>query len=164
MCTKLNPFIPCRKCKNLPGPKPGYYYDKVNNFQVITECKCHVTWRQNQELSRKLELANLVSDYSFSDYRGTKSLVDLEALRSVAEDPEKFIYKKVIYVQGPNGVQKTSMCTALGRELIKKGYSAQYVLMQDLLNNLIKSFNLGIFYLWITFPKRVKIAIFRKVY
>lgn len=141
MCTKLKPFIPCRKCKDLPGPKPGFYYDTINNKPSVTECKCHIKWRQDQELTRKLEMANLMSDYSFNDYRGTKSLEDLEALKSIADSPEKFLYKKVIYVQGSNGVQKTSMCTVLGKELIKKGYSAQYVLMQDLLNNLIKSFN-----------------------
>lgn len=141
MCTKLKPFTPCRKCKDLSGPKPGYYYKNVNNFQTIIECKCHSRWRLEQELERKLENSNLVSDYTFDDYRGTRSLADLEALKSIAQDPERFIYKKVIYVQGSNGVQKTSMCTALGRELIKKGYTAQYVLMQDLMNNLIKSFN-----------------------
>lgn len=74
------------------------------------------------------------------DYLGTQSLQDLRCLMKVKENPEKF-KDKCIYLWGPNGTQKTSMCTYLGRELIKKGYSVKYVLFNKLVSDLQPTFN-----------------------
>lgn len=138
-----NKFIPCRSCPNRikGGPIPGYYYDELNGFPIVKECDCHIKWRHEQELNRELVLSNVNPDFTFDDYVGTKSLQDLNALKQIAENPEKFNYKKMIYVYGPNGVQKTSMCQALGKELIQKGYKVQYQSMNEIINALVKSFN-----------------------
>ena len=145
MCSTKD-FILCRSCPQRTNGKPsnvpnGYYYDTVNNVSILRECKCHREWRESHELDIKLEAANLVSDYTFEDYRGSQSLQDLNALKTVAEDFERFQYKKMIYLYGNNGTQKTSMAQALGKELIKRGYTAQYLLMQELINNLMPDFN-----------------------
>lgn len=146
MCNKTKEFILCRKCPQRKLGKPsnipnGYYYDTVNGIQILRECDCHITWRKARELDTKLEAANLVSDYTFDNYRGTQSLEDLNALKTVADNFEKFQYRKMIYLYGPNGTQKTSMAQALGKELIKKGFTAQYILMQELINNLMPDFD-----------------------
>lgn len=146
MCTTVKKdFIVCRNCPQRTLGKPsnvpaGYYYDTINGTQVLRECSCHITWRKERELDYKLEKANLISDYHFSDYRGTESLEDLKALEFMSNNFEKFRYKKMIYVYGPNGTQKTSMIQALGKELIKKDYTAYYTLMQELINNLMPDF------------------------
>lgn len=142
MC-KIKEFIPCRSCPNREkgGPQQGYYYDVVGGFKVIKECECHKRWKKEAELSIKLKDSNIVPDYTFDNYRGTKSLDDLNCLKKIAENPNKFIYKKMIYLYGPNGCQKTSMVQALGKELILKGFSVQYTLMSDLINSLISDFS-----------------------
>lgn len=146
MCIVKKEFILCRNCPQRTNNKPsnvpnGYYYDTLNGVQILRECSCHITWRKERELEYKLEKSNLVSDYTFSDYKGNKSLEDLKALESIADHFEKFKYKKMIYVYGVNGTQKTSMVQALGKELIRKDYTAQYTLMQELINNLMPDFS-----------------------
>jgi len=144
MCRIINKeFIPCRKCRSNPlgGPKSGYYYDKIDNYMVIKECECHKKWRKEQELDREFVLSNVKADYSFDDYVGVDSLFDLECLKCIVNDPEKFKYKTMIYVYGLPGCQKTSMCQVLGKELIQKGYKVQYTLMYDLVNALVKEFD-----------------------
>lgn len=145
MCYKPKQFIPCRNCprKDKEGPTDtlGYYYDTVDGYQVIKECQCHKKWRKEAELALTLYNSDIQSDYNFSDYKGTKSLLDLLCIRNIAENPDKFIYNKMIYLYGPNGTQKTTMCQCLGKELILKGYSVQYILMDKLIKSLVSDFN-----------------------
>lgn len=137
MCKqRTNEFVPCRNCPNIVkgGPSKGYYYDEINGFQVIKECSCHKTWRKEQELSTKLIQSNINPDYTLDSYVGTKSLRDLSALKTVADNPDKFLYKTMIYLYGPNGCQKSSMVQALGKELILKDYTVMYISFKDLVH------------------------------
>ena len=146
MCVAKKEFILCRNCPQRTNNKPsnipnGYYYDEINGTTVLRECSCHITWRKERELEYKLEKSNLLSDYKFGDYKGSKSLEDVRALEFMANNFDKFKYKKMVYVCGSNGTQKTSMVQALGKELIKSGYTAYYTLMQELINNLMPDFS-----------------------
>ena len=114
------------------GPEQGYFYDEVNGYQVIKECSCHKTWRREQELAVKLTQSNIQPDYTFDNYVGTQSLRDLNALKMVADNPDRFLYKTMIYLYGSNGCQKTSMIQALGKELIVKDYTVMYMTFKDL--------------------------------
>jgi len=136
-------FIPCRNCPNikLGGPRAGYYYSKLNGLDIARECDCHKKWRLDQELNNELTLSNINPDFTFDDYVGTHSLDDVNALKQIAENPEKFKYKTMVYVYGPNGTQKSSMCQALGKALIEKGYKVQYQTMNEIINALVKSFD-----------------------
>ena len=136
----MRPFIPCRKCVGKPGPKPGYYYDMLDGFQVIVECDCHKNWKSQVEFERNLKISNINPDYEFKDYVGSKSIKDCKALEFMADHYEKFNYKTMVYLWGKNGCQKTSMVQTLGKQLISKGYTVQYTLMSDLLNALVKEF------------------------
>lgn len=141
MCIKK--FTHSRDCKfkNLPGPQPGYYYVDENGYRGVKECKCHIKWREETELNQKLRLAGLEADYSFDDYKGTKSIDSFNALKIFTDNFDKFNYKKMLYIYGPNGTMKTSMAMACGKRLIEQGYTVKYTLMNTLLNNLIKSFD-----------------------
>lgn len=141
----LNKFVPCRNCprrlKGAPSNIPqGFYYDKIQGTDVLIECKCHKEWRKNKDLNYKLRRANLTPEFTLGDYKGEKSIRDINALKVVAKDFERFRHK-MIYLWGPNGTQKTSMVQALGKELIKQDYSVKYLLMQDLINTLMPDFN-----------------------
>lgn len=137
MCAKK--FIQCRNCPNREkgGPNPGYYYETENGYRVIKECDCHKKWREESELERKFEFAQVNTPYTFDDYRGFESKEDFEDLKYVANNFQKFCYKTMIYLYGPNGTQKTSMSQCLGKELIRSGYSVQYTLLNTLMNCLI---------------------------
>lgn len=145
MCNKVREFVQCRRCPRIKndGPEPGYYYSKVGNYSFIQECECHKRWREETLMEVKFSEAKVSTDYTFDCYRGIKSLRDLECLKRVAENPEKFKNQKMIYVWGPNGCQKTSMVKVLGKELIKKGYSVQYTLMSDLITGLVSDFSMN---------------------
>ncbi len=139
-------FILCRACPQRTHNKPsnipnGYYYDTLNGTLVLRECDCHIAWRKSLELEYAYEKANLLTEFTFDDYKGTKSLNDKKALESLANNFEKFSSRKMIYLYGFNGTQKTSMSIALGRTLVEKGYKVHYILMQELLNNLLPDFN-----------------------
>lgn len=132
-------FIPCRVCPNRTkgGPKPGYYYETEDNYQVIKECDCHKKWREEGELERKFDFAQVNTSYTFDDYRGTESKEALEDLIYTAKNfSNKFRYQTMIYLYGPNGTQKTSMAQCLGKELIKQGLSVQYTLLNTLMISL----------------------------
>lgn len=143
MCNKIKPFIQCRNCprKEKDGPLAGYYYDNVEGYQVIKECSCHKKWREQSELQLKMIQSGVAPDYTFDDYCGYRSLNDLKALKSIADSPDRFLYRTMIYVYGPNSCQKTSMCQALAKELILKGYKVQFTYMYDLLNSLVKEYD-----------------------
>lgn len=143
MCVKTQEFRQCRSCPRLKsdGPEPGYYYKKVGNYTFIQECECHKRWRESVTKTNEMLASNITYDFTFDNYVGSKSLKDLECLRKVASHPEYFKDKKMIYMWGPNGCQKTSMAQALGKELILKGYTVQYTLMANLITGLVSDFS-----------------------
>lgn len=134
-------FIPCRKCAG--NKKPGYIEKKIDNLPVLIECDCHLKWRKESELERKCIESNIRPDYKWEDYKGTQSLADLDCLKKYSKDFNKFIYKTMVYVYGPNGTQKTSMVQALGKELISNDYSVMYTSMNDLINSLISNYDVS---------------------
>lgn len=143
MCVKNQEFRQCRSCPRIKsdGPEPGYYYKKVGKYTFIQECDCHRRWRESVTKNNEMILSNITYDCTFDNYVGFKSLKDLECLRKVATHPEFFKDKKMIYIWGPNGCQKTSMVQALGKELILKGYTVQYTLMASLITGLVSDFS-----------------------
>ena len=143
MCNKTREFIQCRNCPRIKedGPQPGYYYRTVNGYTFIQECDCHRRWRETTAKEAEMISSNITYDFPFDNYVGNKSLRELECLKKIVKYPEFFKNKKMIYVWGPNGCQKTSMIQALGKELILKNYSVQYTLMSTLITNLVSDFS-----------------------
>lgn len=137
-------FIPCRKCSSKKSLKPGYYYARINGFDVVQECDCHARWREQEELDRRCRDAGVYSELAFEDYVGSSSLRDLNCLEKIADNPQKFLISgAMIYISGPNGTQKTSMVKVLGKALLRKGQTVYYTRMNDLIQTLvsIKDFN-----------------------
>lgn len=139
MTDRRENFVQCRKCPRLKlgGPKPGYYYDKSESgFDVVRECDCHKKWRTEKELETKYLISGVNVEYTFDDYNSPNK-EPLNALKKFAEEFEKYVRKTMIYLYGPNGTMKTCMSKYVGQVIIGKGYTVQYVMMQDLINNLI---------------------------
>lgn len=144
MC-KESEFIPCRTCPTRDPSKasfmPGYYYEEVDGYKCLRECTCHIRWRENRELKRKLIASNLVADYDFDGYKGSESIEDVNALKEFVKHFDKYNYRTMLYIYGKNGTQKTSMVMAAGKELVSQGYKVQYVLMNNLLTSLLTDFD-----------------------
>ena len=139
MTDRRENFVQCRKCPRLKlgGPKPGYYYDKSESgFDVVKECDCHKKWRIEKELEIKFEIAKVNTKYTFDDYNSPNK-EQLEYLKNFANNFEKCARKTMIYLYGPNGTMKTCMSQYTGQVIIRKGYTVQYIMMQDLINDLI---------------------------
>lgn len=113
----------CSKCKNrgnIAINKDGYF--------VLKECDCS-SIRKTIKLMEKSGLGNLLKLYSFDKFE-------------CKEDWQKYIFDKAkafvndddknwFYIGGNSGSGKSHLCTAIVKELLKKGFSAKYMLWLD---------------------------------
>lgn len=125
----------CRGCEHkdkdcCPGIL-GYYYTGVKDY--IKKCDRFKKWQEEQDLNLKYRRSHVDIDFNFDDYLGEKSKDSMKKLRYISNHPGDFL-KGTFYIYGGNGTQKTSMSRVMGRELIKKGYTVHYILMEDLIN------------------------------
>lgn len=137
----MKQFIQCRNCprNNNPSSPIGYYFTKKGNYEVLTECNCHIKWREEKDLETLCILSGIRPDFTFDDYVGSKSIKQLNCLKKYVENFEKYSYKTMLYIYGSNGTQKTSMAQAAGKYLIQNKYKVHYINMNDLINNLVLS-------------------------
>ncbi len=139
----LEKFIPCRKCK-ANGEIPDGYIKTENG---VKECECHKKWTFNKlvYIKYKQNGFNILDfDKSLDDYVGTKSVNNIQRIRkylSCFDDDEKKIEasSSILYFYGPNGTQKTTVASVIGKSLLSKNISARYVLMKQLIDNLWNS-------------------------
>jgi len=140
-------FVPCRNCKGKKGPKPGFFYTDVEYGSVISkgiiECDCHKAYVQREMLQIKALEANLwpaAFDYNIdTEYKGTKSRANITRLKKYVFEFDKF-KSAMVYLYGPNGTLKTTLALWIGASVLHKGYSVQYMLMQNLLVALTAGF------------------------
>jgi len=138
-------YVPCRFCKNLPGPKQGFIYTSIKQtskqITAIKECDCHKAYRERKLYSiraKKSDIWDNPPDLR-NTYLGSKSIEDKERFEKYVDEFSSF-KNNIVYLYGPNGTQKTSAAMWAGLELIKKGYKVQYTLMYKLISLLTSSF------------------------
>ena len=138
-------FIPCRTCRNKPGPKPGFYFETIpygqSTSRVVVECDCHKEWK-HRNLFEISAVRNSIwpeaLDYNpDNDYVGSHSLDNVQRLQKYVTNFEDYT-DVMVYVYGPNGTQKTTLVQWVGASLLDRGYSVRYVLMQNLIEMLWK--------------------------
>lgn len=132
-------FKPCGKCKN------GYIYknlDPTGFFKSVTECACHSKWLAENQLEKTYKHNGFdMRHYSYSprSYVGTKSVKDKDRLINYVNqfevNPE--VRKLLVYMYGPNGTQKSTLASWVGKSLLSKGFSVRYYLMNDLVHLLM---------------------------
>jgi DNA replication protein DnaC len=145
--TELKKFEPCRICINKNSPKdlPGFYYIGEGLNRQIKECTCHKKWIRDTLVKVKVREAKLESDPEDSElmtydplkhYVGTESLVSVKKLTFIKDNFKNLFIHTPIYIVGEYRTQKTHLAKWLGISLIKKGYSAYYINMQDIVKAL----------------------------
>lgn len=131
-------FKSCGKCKD------GYIYksDPTGFFQTVTECDCHKKWAAENLLEKQYKHNGFDMrhfTYSPRSYAGTKSVADKDRLINYVNqfelNPE--VRKLMVYMYGPNGTQKSTLASWVGKSLLSKGFSVRYVLMNDLIHTLM---------------------------
>jgi len=103
-------------------------------------------WNKKKEekyrlLLKKSGIPKFYHTISFDDYKGTKSIQNIEKLKYMIEniDQEKFIDIN-LYLWGIlNGTQKTTVACNFGKECIKKGLSVRYMNFGVFVNYLMKT-------------------------
>jgi DNA replication protein DnaC len=151
-------FIPCRKCVGKNGRNPeGYIIKQVpsGNGQgtttVAVECECHKAWREATKLEVYMQKAGIAADaakYNISDYVGTKSLANVNRLKTFTErsldknetpEVKSALAASSLYIYGPNGTQKTTLSMWMGYEFLRSGKKVKYILMNELIKLLMKA-------------------------
>ena len=143
----MNEYIPCRFCNNKVGPKAGFYYIDIpygdTTTKGLVECDCHKLYIQKELLlvqAIQSDIWPAAFDYNIdSDYKGVKSLKNIERLKKYVFEFDKFKHS-MVYLYGPNGTQKTTLAHWIGANVLHKGYSVKYILMQNLLQALTNGF------------------------
>ena len=135
----IDRFTPCRKCRDLKGPKPGYYFIKNDKgFETVKECSCHKDWRRRKFLEVEYVLSNVVESHTFKNYTDIiQDQENINYLKGFAENFKKFSKGTMIYLYGQNGTMKTSMSKYAGQLIIQQGFSVQYIMMQELVEKLV---------------------------
>lgn len=139
---QFDKFIPCRKCKKTDKNPEGFYTKTINGQLILVECPHHIKWRKEKDLKMKY-IKNGFSeenfDYKLSSYLGSKSVKNIDRLRQYIKcftnDKTKQQAKRsIIYLYGPNGTQKTTVASSVGRLLLKNEIHTKYVLMKTLVD------------------------------
>lgn len=135
-------FVPCGKCND------GYIHIITENGPAVIECDCHKKFIENNRIETTYKHNGFDMrhfNYSPRQYAGTKSVADKDRLINYVEqfDKNPTVRSLIVYLYGPNGTQKTTIASWIGKELIKKNYSVRYYLMNDLIRLLMdaESFN-----------------------
>lgn len=160
--TYMKEFIPCRNCVGIHnkrpdvplGYRPNFEGDSIDGqVKSLYECTCHWQWRITNELEQKLKLHGFnpaALGYDIKTYKGTKSIDNVMRLKKFTTvwDNKDRVWGTyggpvVLYMYGPYGTQKTTLANWAGKEILSKGYKADFVLMNDLVKLLQKvdSFN-----------------------
>jgi DNA replication protein DnaC len=143
----MTEFVPCRNCKGKAGPKKGFFYVNVpygdSTAKGIVECDCHKAYVQHEMLQIRAMEADIwpaALDYNIdAEYKGTKSKANVERLRKYVFEFDKF-KSAMVYIYGPNGTQKTTLAHWIGANVLRRGYTVKYMLMQNLLVALASGF------------------------
>lgn len=101
--------------------------EPLNPFVATRQCDC-MKIRKSLQYMKKSGLANVVDKYSFHNFNTERDWQkDLKATAEAFTDEQS----KWFFVGGRSGCGKTHICTAMCKELMKKGKPMRYMLWMD---------------------------------
>lgn len=112
----------CSKCKNR-----GDYATDKNGYFALVNCDC-LSIRKTIRLMEKSGLGNLLKIYSFDKFK-----CEEEWQQYIYDKAKAFVTddKNWFYIGGNSGAGKSHLCTAIVRELLKRGLPTKYMLWLD---------------------------------
>lgn len=136
-------FTCCENCsgknKNEYGFEiypPGYIYVPEDKF--VIECDCHKKWREEYILKHNYENSGFpksLFEYNPRTYAGKKSKNNFNRICNFAKkfSTDERLKNLIIYIYGPNGTQKTTVMSYIGKLLLGDDIKCRYVLMNSLI-------------------------------
>lgn len=132
-------MIEYKGCEICNGSKYFYTEDPKNpGMFVATPCKCYIKYLHDRRLEILTERSGLSLDilnYDISSYYGDRSKDNVSKLKDFIENFTEY-KSSSIYFYGKKSTQKSTLSKWVARELIDKGHSVYYVLMDVLLKDL----------------------------
>jgi hypothetical protein len=144
----LKPFKPCRKCyhdrvKNPTDRVPDGFYKDPDHLGNLRECAHHVKWREEADCYRKFCRGGFREDgwdleYP-AGYVGERSRPNLYRVLRFIEvfKSDERVRASTLYLEGPQGCQKTLIASFVGAQLIRAGYDCRFIIMNDLIKKLV---------------------------
>jgi len=131
MTYKNEEFAPCGECAD------GYIYETE---ETVKKCNCLLNYQKRQRLRLSLHKANIphdtIIDYNIRHYIKGQSYDNVKKLKFYVDNFIESFSDKQLYMWGKPGTQKTTLSFWIGKELIKRGCSVYYILMNDLVKDL----------------------------
>jgi DNA replication protein DnaC len=122
-------FRACTKCDH------GWILNEKT--EEVEKCPCLKKYQdllESENLFNSANLPVLPENYSLStSYIGPDKNENLKKLEIFVRQFDSKFNSISLYVVGTNGVQKTTVITAVGRQLMLSGFSVKYVLMNELI-------------------------------
>jgi len=131
-------FNSCGKCNN------GYIYGQDRNGEeVVATCRCRKDFIKRKKIEIYIGTANLppsVIDYDISSYVGEDEKRNIPRIKEYIKNfRDKFHIINLYVWSKSNSTQKTTVVQWMGRELLTRGHSVRFILMDDLVKLLQKS-------------------------
>lgn len=117
----------CQKCDN----RGGFYKPVYMNgcwYEVMQQCECETIRKTIRRLS-KSGLKDIVKRYTFKSYEAIEQWQ--QTIKATAAKYCENSEGKWFFIGGQSGAGKTHICTAIAFYLIKKGFSARYMLWRE---------------------------------
>lgn len=144
----MKPFVCCDKCKgknydangNKVAPE-GFIWDTetVPYIPILKVCDCKRKYDEENRIEKEYILSGFDQryfNYNPRTYVGKKSFDNFKRLLNYAdkfaENPK--IRSLLLYVYGPNGTQKTTVLSFVGKKIISKGFKVKFITMNKLLD------------------------------
>jgi len=120
--------VDCPICNN-----KGYTSFYKDGYELTKDCVC-MAERRALMRARKSGLAETLEEYTFKNYMTPDAYC--KTIKERAMDYVKNGDGKWFYISGIPGSGKTHICTAICKELLKKGQEVKYVLWRDIVQEL----------------------------
>jgi len=128
----MEEFTACDKCQN------GYLYTSEKGEEIVTICDCLELYQYRVKVTNALIKGGIGSEmlsFNIDWFQGNRTNVKKveKYIRHFAED-----YRSTnLYFVGANHTQKSTLAKYVGSELIQRGFTAEFIVMNNLLNILM---------------------------
>lgn len=130
----MKKFIPCGECRD------GYVYSVEERDTIVRKCQCLREYQSEVMFEVGLHQSGLSkadTRYTINDYFGPDEERNLPRIRQyVREFKERYREVSLYLWSTANGTQKTTVAKWIGIELLRKGLSVRFTLMNDLVKTL----------------------------
>lgn len=136
----MEEFVSCEHCDD------GYRFtwDESNHEWIARKCACLLAWQREAQHELKLKRAGLpesIKDYDLIHYKGDDPNENIKRVRAFVDKFEGRFRTISLYLWSvDNGTQKTTVAQWIASFLLRVGFSALFMNMNELVEKLMKNY------------------------